>query len=217
MLPVSAQVPVAGLYSSALDTGEKLALNPPATSTFPPGSRVAVCPPRLVVMLPVRAQVPVAGLYSSALLVPPPAASTWPSGSSVAVKPSRAVVMLPVGVHLPVAGLYSSALATVTDPKPDPATRTWPSARTVAASLTRAAFMLPVALKVPEVAASAGAATRPAPAASTASGMTYDQRNRIMICSFGVSCGLMVPAGGAREGTSGQPATSYAPEPFAAR
>src|ERR1700722_11358591 len=188
MLPVSAQVPAAGLYSWARATGS-VPWTPPVTSTSPLGSRVAVWSSRLVVMLPVRAQVPVAGLYSSAVLVPPPAASTWPLGSRVAVKSARAVVMLPVTAQVPVAGLYSSALASVTDPKPDPATKTWPLARTVAVSLTRAAFMLPVTLKVPEVAASAGEAARPPPTANATSEIAYDQRNRITISSNALSCG----------------------------
>ena len=61
MLPVAVKVPVAGSYSSAVArslTGP----TPPAISTFPVGSSVAVWPLRVVVMLPVGAKVPVEGL-----------------------------------------------------------------------------------------------------------------------------------------------------------
>src|SRR5439155_17402898 len=74
-------------YSSALL--KELPLNPPATSTLPEGSSVAVCKYRAVLRLPVLLQLPVAGSYSSALLkqlpLYPPATSTLPEGSSVAV------------------------------------------------------------------------------------------------------------------------------------
>ena len=40
---------------------------PPATSTLPLGSKVAVCSERAVLRLPVAVQVPLAGSYSSAL------------------------------------------------------------------------------------------------------------------------------------------------------
>ncbi len=66
MLPVGVQVPVAGLYSSALakighEPSTQVPL-PPATSTWPLGSSVAVWPKRAVVMLPVAVHVPAAGL-----------------------------------------------------------------------------------------------------------------------------------------------------------
>ena len=51
-------------YSSALL--KELPLNPPATSTLPEGSSVAVCKYRAVLRLPVLLQLPVAGSYSSA-------------------------------------------------------------------------------------------------------------------------------------------------------
>src|SRR5690348_11893638 len=124
MLPVAAQVPVAGLYSSAVNAAQQPAL--PAASTCPLGSSVAVCSVRATVMLPVGVHAPVAGLYSSALAkmghepftqVPsPPATSTWPSCSSVAVWPARTVVMLPVAAQVPVAGLNSSALLVAAPP-----------------------------------------------------------------------------------------------------
>src|SRR5579859_6336592 len=64
--PVTDHVPVAGLYSSASLRSEQKSssqlLNPPATSTCPSGSRVAVARSRPSVMLPVALQVPVAGL-----------------------------------------------------------------------------------------------------------------------------------------------------------
>src|SRR6516225_124023 len=63
MLPVTDQVPVAGLYSSALDrTIVPVTEVPPATSTWPSGSNVAVAPARGMFIWPVTAQVPVVGL-----------------------------------------------------------------------------------------------------------------------------------------------------------
>src|SRR6266568_3884858 len=81
--------PSPGSYSSAL-LKEPLLLSPPATSTLPEGSSVAVCYSRAVMRLPVLLQQNVAGSYSSALLkmpllLSPPATSTLPEGSSVAV------------------------------------------------------------------------------------------------------------------------------------
>ena len=71
-------------YSSALLRA--LPLNPPATSTLPLGSNVAVGDRRAVVRLPVSLQVPLAGSYSSALpLLSPAATSTLPLDSNVAV------------------------------------------------------------------------------------------------------------------------------------
>src|SRR5437773_713629 len=118
MLPVAVQVPVAGLYNSALDKAPLL--KPPAASTFPFESSVRTNDSRPVVLLPVAVQLPVTGLYSSALArgeAPqqafgsrPPATRTSPFGSRTASWPVRAIVMLPVSVHLPVEGLYNSAL-----------------------------------------------------------------------------------------------------------
>src|ERR1017187_2505919 len=68
MLPVAVQLPVAGLYSSAVYPAND---EPPATSTWSFCSKVALWPKRRVVMLPVAVQLPVAGLYSSALDNPP--------------------------------------------------------------------------------------------------------------------------------------------------
>src|SRR5262245_21028691 len=56
MLPVAAQVPVAGSYSSAElsdDASSRSNATPPATRTSPLGSSVAVCSVRGVIMLPV--------------------------------------------------------------------------------------------------------------------------------------------------------------------
>ena len=90
MLPVGDQVPVAGSYSSAL-ANSALLLPPPATSTLPLGSKVAVSPSRAVPMLPVGVSAPVAGSNNSALakvsplVSVPPATSTLPLGSREAV------------------------------------------------------------------------------------------------------------------------------------
>ena len=66
--PVALQVPVAGSYSSALASWPPLdPPSPPATSTLPLGSKVAVATLRAVVIDPVALHVPVAGSYSSAL------------------------------------------------------------------------------------------------------------------------------------------------------
>jgi hypothetical protein len=62
MLPVTDQVPVAGLYSSALDRALLPPPEPPATSTWPSGSSVAVASIRGVFIWLVTAQVPAAGL-----------------------------------------------------------------------------------------------------------------------------------------------------------
>src|SRR5215831_6473 len=101
--PVAAHVPVAGLYSSALATGRPVTsppIIPPATSTLPSWSSVAVAPVTDRGMLPVAENVRVAGLYSSAVFVPPPATSTLPSVSRVAVWPERANRIEPVGTQV---------------------------------------------------------------------------------------------------------------------
>src|SRR5438874_1279570 len=110
---------------------------PPATSTLPEGSSVAVGAKRAVPMLPVAVHVPVAGSYSSALLkerkgvVKATSTSIWPLGSSVAVGPLREVRWLPVAAHVPVAGSYSSALLKEVPLYP-PATSTLPLGSNVA-------------------------------------------------------------------------------------
>src|SRR5258708_908960 len=52
-IAVVLHVPLRGSYSSALLKYSTPLLYPPATSTFPLGSNVAVCPKRAVVRLPV--------------------------------------------------------------------------------------------------------------------------------------------------------------------
>ena len=110
---VADQAPLAGPYSLAL--ARSLEFRPPATSTLPLGSNVAVAPLRALFSEPVALHVPVAESYSSALdrspLPYPPATSTLPLGSNVAVAPLRALFSEPVAFHVPVAGSYSSALA----------------------------------------------------------------------------------------------------------
>src|SRR5215469_5764737 len=100
MLPVVVHVPTAGSYNSAL-LKEVVPLSPPATSTLPDGSCVAVCSSRAMARPPVAVQLPVAGSYSSALvkallILEPPATSTLPEGSSVAVWERRSWLRLPV-------------------------------------------------------------------------------------------------------------------------
>ena len=70
MLPVTLHAFVDGSYSSA-DAVRPPPLKPPATSTCPPLSRVAVCSDRAVAMLPVTLQVSLTGSYSSADVVSP--------------------------------------------------------------------------------------------------------------------------------------------------
>src|SRR4029077_9127213 len=104
MEAVGVHVPLAGLYSSALEYSDWLqqkppSLRPPATSTSPSGSSVSVCGSPPPVFDPVCVHAPVAGLYRSAVamslqksssqLLKPPAASTWPLFSRGAVKHSR--------------------------------------------------------------------------------------------------------------------------------
>ena len=85
MLPVTVHTPVAGSYSSPLAKGGISLPMPPATSTYPFCSKVAVCDPRPTPMLPVAIHIPVAGSCSSALakggkppLPRPPATSYLP-------------------------------------------------------------------------------------------------------------------------------------------
>ncbi len=121
---------------------------PPATSTWPSGSRVAVCPDLATVIAPVADQVPVAGSYSSAFVTclrpcTPPATSTFPSGSSVAVALLTASGIFPVGENVRVAGLYSSAFVV-----PPAAISTCPSCSSVAVCPDCATPSAPVATKV---------------------------------------------------------------------
>ena len=66
-----------------------MSVKPPATSTLPFCSSVAVAYCRTAVGLPVADHVPVAGSYSSA--VPSPAISTFPFCNEVKVAPKRTV------------------------------------------------------------------------------------------------------------------------------
>jgi hypothetical protein len=64
-LPVELNVPVEGLYSSALERqvgGEDKELSPPTIRTSPLGSSAAAWYMRPVLMLPVELNVPVEGL-----------------------------------------------------------------------------------------------------------------------------------------------------------
>src|SRR5262249_54089643 len=141
--PVSIHTPVAGSYSSALvNPGEEIP--PPATSTCPSCSNVAVCAERSNVMLPVFVHTLLPGSYSSALAkftsVKPPATSTCLFGSNVAVAKERVVDILPVTVHCPVAGLYSSVLVPLM--ASPPATSTCPVVNNVAVCVLRPTCML---------------------------------------------------------------------------
>src|SRR4029077_14255336 len=125
-----------------------LPLNPPATSTLPLGSNVAVCLARPMLRLPVALPVPLAGSYSSALLggpPSPPATSTLPLGSNVAVCLARRMLRVPVALHVPLAGSYSSAVLRKRGFRP-PATSTLPLASNVAVCSPRAVLRLPVTL-----------------------------------------------------------------------
>ncbi len=103
------------LYSSALEETVR-PFSPPAASTIPLGSKVAVCRARALLRLPVIVHVPLAASYSSPLtelrllLSNPPAASVVSLGNKVAVCPERPMLRLPVAVHVPLAGSYNSAL-----------------------------------------------------------------------------------------------------------
>src|SRR5208283_5393275 len=105
---------------------------PPAISTKPFFSNVAVCQSRGVLILPlVYEKDPVKGLYSSppgSPAAPPPSINTMPLFSSVAK--AYGAVMLPVGVKLPVAGLYNSAVGR--EGQQPPATSTIPLFSSVA-------------------------------------------------------------------------------------
>lgn len=92
MFPVAVHDPLLGLYSSAEASRLRPPLEPPATSTLPSSSSVAVWYWRASIMFPVAVYDPLLGSNSSAEanaslppLPMPPATSTLPSGSSVAV------------------------------------------------------------------------------------------------------------------------------------
>ena len=124
MLPVAVNVPVVG-HTVRHWLRFRVAFSPPAISTFPLVSSVAVWRRRAAVMLPVAVNVPVAGLYSSALatgstLSNPPATSTFPLFNNVAVCSSRALACYPSNINPPepepmqvTTTLVTLALATV--------------------------------------------------------------------------------------------------------
>ena len=112
-------------------------LAPPAMSTFPLSSNVAVCAHLATVMLPAVVNVPAVGSYSSAsACISAPAIRTFPFGSKVAVWERLAAVMLPVTVNVPAPGSKSSALARVPSsplaPPSPPTTSTFPLGNKVA-------------------------------------------------------------------------------------
>ena len=97
MNPVSRQAPEAGSYNCVLARPIP-GPTPPATSTFPFASNVAVCNARvfveypvMFVMDPVSVHAPVAGSYNSALpsefrpISKPPTTNTLPSSNRLAV------------------------------------------------------------------------------------------------------------------------------------
>ena len=91
VLPAAAHAPEPGTYSSVRVRGESSPAFPPATITFPFGSRVAVCPLRGASRLAVLVHVPKTGSNTSTVLSgtapPPPTTMILPSVSSVAVCP----------------------------------------------------------------------------------------------------------------------------------
>src|SRR5262249_41379354 len=117
--PVGVQFPVAGSKSSAVRVGAKfeVLVAPPATRTFPFGSRTAAVSQRLSRIEPVKFHAPVEGSNNSALerkaLFPkPPAARTFPLCNKVAVADWRSVRIAPANCQVPFAGSKSSEAAT---------------------------------------------------------------------------------------------------------
>src|ERR1041385_6201137 len=134
---------------------------PPAMTTSPEGSTVAVWLTRAVAILPVLENALVAGSYNSAVAnalvrlhpdihtILPPAMRTRPSLSSDAVWSTRAVDMFPALFNDPVVGSYNSALdwfalpLVISKEKP-PAISTLPSFSNVAVWSRRVSAMLPL-------------------------------------------------------------------------
>ena len=103
MFVVAVHDPVSGSYSSAFTVGN----SPPATSTLPSGSSVAVWLKRGVTIFPVADQVPLSGSYSLG-------ADDRHEHLAVGQQRGRRVgpylgAQLPVAVHVPLAGSYTSA------------------------------------------------------------------------------------------------------------
>ena len=88
--PVALHAPVAGSYSSPLTRLPLAPVStlPPATSTCPFGSSVAVCPKRAVPKFPVALHAPVAGSYSSPL-ARLPAGATTPDDQHLPIRQQR--------------------------------------------------------------------------------------------------------------------------------
>src|SRR5947209_5991002 len=88
---VADQVSLTGSYNSALE--------PPVTSTFPFGNKVAVLELRLVAVEPVFLHLPMTGSNISVANGVPPIASTRPLVKRIALWPDRFVFSDPVSVH----------------------------------------------------------------------------------------------------------------------
>jgi len=92
-------VSAGGPTNSSAEASAPKPVTPPAISTLPSRSNVAVCPPRGIVVYSVADQVPPAGKYTSPVSEHP-SASTVPSVRRVDVKPhGRPMTMLPVVDH----------------------------------------------------------------------------------------------------------------------
>ena len=146
-LPVVDHAFVDGSYSSltAAAAAHGSLTQPPATSTLPFVSRVAVCPKRGVESAPAGDHAPVAGSKSSAAPrtappVPrPPETSTLPFASLTAGKSSRAAAMTPAGAHAAAPSLKTSVEdRIVPPPSTPPATRTAPVANSTCTPPCRA-------------------------------------------------------------------------------
>ena len=190
MLPVTANVPLAGSYSSALAIALLSSDAPPAISTVPSGSNVAVWPLLATVMLPVAVNVPAAGSYSSALAISllgsdaPPAMSTFPFDNNVAVYSALATVMLPVAVNVPAAGSYSSALTREFPlTSPPPAMSTIPLGNNVAVCPSHATVMLPVTANVPLAGSYSSALGGVTFSFSPPTMSTFPLGNNVAVCS----------------------------------
>jgi len=137
-------------------------LEPPATSTLPFDSNVAVCRLRAPLGTVAATHVPALGEYSSAVFrlapaVIPPMTRTFPLvvvlelvASCVAVCWNRPPLMLPVAAHVPVVRSKSSAVVSpleLVGPVRPPATSTLPVDRSVAVCSCREAVIEPVVVQ----------------------------------------------------------------------
>src|SRR5258705_2743721 len=93
---------------------EELVADPPASRTFPFGSRMAAACQRRSCIEPVNVHLPVAGSNNSALerkvLPAPPAARTFPLDKSVPISLWHGRLRPPVSSQFPPTGSYSSKL-----------------------------------------------------------------------------------------------------------